>query len=672
LLAILGDTSLWPIVAKECLKMSEINYRANTLAWSAWSALGLLFVLTFGHPRLAEADWGLAGVQYSCDGKLHSFELLPYDRSSSDPPEGIPLKEGFTEITEGHPSITCKLGNHTLKGQIDVSPPAARGQCMGGGFVRARSLSVSDVELLPDAPAFNFDCPGVSGVLIRIRVAAKNNSLTVERCYDEDQSGGEIHKAHCDSKELDIDALVSAKAVLSHNLANDSVQASSGVAHLPSENDFASVFQSSDPGDHSIPTCAHGKSVVPRFGNPIVGFVASTPHGRVAGKVGDRIYIHPANPQICDSVAEPQCRAKSYLIPGDRVDVGFVCGQWTYIQFPAPTNASGSIYGWIETGRLYEIDSLVTPNPKLWADYWTANIHKDPLVDAVAHDDLARVKQLIAVASDQKNLDLNRALRIAISGQDLDVVNVLLTTSVDVKTDCRPVIDAAVFSSQPVLDALTKAGLDLSCYKDALLMVAGMDRINGVISTLSGWGSWVPVRDLPSRAHELIAAGIPVDWSRPSGKTALIATIAPNNVDVAQVLLKAGANPNVVLHDDANSADGHSGASALIQAIVAYPQYLDPTMVRLLLEGGANPNYRTAGEYRNGPDDAPGIVDPLAGVTALHLTAENGNLALTKLLLEHGADPHLTRSDGALAADIATQNGHPRVAALIETYLVRH
>ena len=53
------------------------------------------------------------------------------------------------------------------------------------------------------------------------------------------------------------------------------------------------------------------------------------------------------------------------------------------------------------------------------------------------------------------------------------------------------------------------------------------------------------------------------------------------------------------------------------------------------------------------------------GKTALHLAAENNHLALVKLLLEHGADPHV-RSDGGWQPLLnAADKGHIEVASLL-------
>ena len=184
-------------------------------------------------------------------------------------------------------------------------------------------------------------------------------------------------------------------------------------------------------------------------------------------------------------------------------------------------------------------------------------------------------------------------------------------------------------------------------------------------------GKWEPPTDLPAKIQHLLAAGIHVDETNDYGVTALLNTIEPNNVDIAQLLLKAGANPNLVRKRYPQER-AQDQPTPLIAAVANYGNQLDPTLIRLLLEAGANPNYRSEGEYVNDPED---VDDPssreqdlLSGVTALHVAAENGYLSICKLLLDHGADPRLPRSDGALPADIARDNVHKDVAVLIDSY----
>jgi hypothetical protein len=93
-------------------------------------------------------------------------------------------------------------------------------------------------------------------------------------------------------------------------------------------------------------------------------------------------------------------------------------------------------------------------------------------------------------------------------------------------------------------------------------------------------------------------------------------------------------------------------------------------MVIQLLEGGAAPNFRTEGQYsKPDDDDGPGGCCPSAGQTALTLATDAGELVLVKILLTHGADPSIPRSDGALPLDIARTEHHPAVAALLEQYM---
>jgi hypothetical protein len=594
--------------------------------------VGACLLLTLTRPQPAWADGSGAGAQYSCDTQRHVFELWPFDSWGDEPPPT--LKPGFHAIDPHHPAISCNLGTHTLQGKIEVFAPL-RGRCMGGGFVRIDSLSMEDVELVPDAPIFNWECAGGDYVLKVVRVTLKDSRLVLELCDARAYSKPEIETPRCKSQEMNIDSVAAAaKAKVAPNLADPATQAAQAPSHLPLDNDFANVFRATD----AIPACAHWISLFQRDRRPYT-VRDLTPHGRIAGTVGDRVYIHPANPQVCDANTESMCKAKAYLIPGDRIDVGLICGQWTYIRYVPPTNDSRPTVGWVETNRLYAVDSLITA---------TASPERP---GAIKPNEVA-------------------ALKIAIRDRQIDVVKTL-ATRVDIKANCGALVDWAVFTSQPVLDALTRSGLDLGCEKGALLMLAGVDRIGDLESRLSDWGSWAPLSDLPARARQLLAAGIPVDGSRPDGSTALFQTIQPNNVDIAQLLLQAGANPNVVLHPDPDTTDYSRGPTALIQAVVNYEFHLDPTLVRLLLEAGANPNFRSAGEYINDPDMNSGVRNQLAGVTALHIAAEHGYLSISKLLLDHGADPHMARSDGALPADIARKNRHKDVAALIDSYASR-
>ena len=63
--------------------------------------------------------------------------------------------------------------------------------------------------------------------------------------------------------------------------------------------------------------------------------------------------------------------------------------------------------------------------------------------------------------------------------------------------------------------------------------------------------------------------------------------------------------------------------------------------------------------------DGPGVLLQVNDQTALHGSADNGHLAVTKLLLEGGADPTLRDKYGKTALDIARQYGYSEVVALL-------
>ena len=63
--------------------------------------------------------------------------------------------------------------------------------------------------------------------------------------------------------------------------------------------------------------------------------------------------------------------------------------------------------------------------------------------------------------------------------------------------------------------------------------------------------------------------------------------------------------------------------------------------------------------------DGPGVLLQVCDETALHWSAAYGHLAVTKLLLEGGADPTLRTKSGKTALDCARSNGKSEVVALL-------
>jgi ankyrin repeat protein len=169
-------------------------------------------------------------------------------------------------------------------------------------------------------------------------------------------------------------------------------------------------------------------------------------------------------------------------------------------------------------------------------------------------------------------------------------------------------------------------------------------------------GSWTPLmyaarQNAMTAASALVEGGADVNLTDPDGTTALVFAIINTHYDLAAYLLAHGADPDIA--DTSGMAalyaavDMHTLGWAHGRAAPAPPEPDERdsvAMVRLLLERGANPNlplkrpklqrHHTAGD--------PGLGE---GSTPLMRAAKMGDTTVMRILLEHGADPTLRQAD---------------------------
>lgn len=142
------------------------------------------------------------------------------------------------------------------------------------------------------------------------------------------------------------------------------------------------------------------------------------------------------------------------------------------------------------------------------------------------------------------------------------------------------------------------------------------------------------VAELISLDHELVKA------FSPDGFTALHLACFFGNPNIAEMLLRYGADPNAVSRNPMALAPIHSAAAGRKQRSVEW-----------LVEYGADINAIQHG-----------------GWTALHEAANQGNMELAQYLVEKGADIGKKADNGKAASDIAKEKGHQEVLAALKAH----
>jgi ankyrin repeat protein len=179
-----------------------------------------------------------------------------------------------------------------------------------------------------------------------------------------------------------------------------------------------------------------------------------------------------------------------------------------------------------------------------------------------------------------------------------------------------PALQFARYMGQPrILDELLTAASPLDIFE-----AAALDRIDDV-------------RELLRRDASLVRA------LSDDGFTALHLAAYYGAPSALKALLDSGADTEAVTQNFLQNMALHAAAAG---------GHLE--ICQLLLERGADPNARQHGGFR-----------------PLHTPAFNNHRVMAELFLEHGADASLTNDEGKRPADIAAQNGHMELAALLRT-----
>lgn len=127
----------------------------------------------------------------------------------------------------------------------------------------------------------------------------------------------------------------------------------------------------------------------------------------------------------------------------------------------------------------------------------------------------------------------------------------------------------------------------------------------------------------------------------PDGWTALHLAAHFGQAEAARVLIERGASTTLRSRNPLDNEPLHAACAG------RPPREL----VALLLDSGADVNARQHG-----------------GFTPLHETAQNGDMALSELLLARGADAALATDEGKTAMQLAREAGHGDLADLLQRH----
>jgi ankyrin repeat protein len=397
------------------------------------------------------------------------------------------------------------------------------------------------------------------------------------------------------------------------------------------------------------------------------GIVMAKRGGRIAGVVA-----------IVLAAAVGVARAESRLIgavkSGDRVGVRALIDQHVDVN-GAEVDGTTALHWAVRAEDLDTVELLLQAG----ADEKAANRYGvTPLSLAAENGNAAVLQALLEAGADPHTVSPggDTVVMTAARSGNANALKVLLAhgaTNVDAKEGWlgeSALMWAAAENHALVVQMLIEAGADVDARSNPTPFPRVSPPVENLITMTFARGGWTPImyaarQGALAAARALADGGADLNAASPDGLTAVTIAIINAHYDTAALLLEKGADPDI--------ADA-SGMTALYAAVDMRTlpwmqgrpaprtqgrlEALD--VVKLALARGANPNaplktpllqrQHTAGDRMLGE-----------GTTPFMRAARFGDVAVMRLLLDHGADPHLLQKDHTNALMLAAAVGSDRV-----------